>query len=138
MNLADLGANPRRGIDLLRQCIDEYTGHDPCIGELCHHRFQACLLPCYVETAFGRDFLPPLGHQHRHFRLERARDLDHFVRRRHFEIELDVHQLAQTAHILVLDMAPVLAQMNRDAIRAAQVCLHRGPYRVGLVRVTQD
>ena len=86
-----------------------------------------------VEAAFGGDFVAPFGHQHRHFRLDAARDVDHLVGRGHFEVELDVRELAQPAHVLVLDMAAVLAQMDRDPVGAAQVRLDRRPDRVRLV-----
>jgi hypothetical protein len=45
-----------------------------------------------------------------------------------------VHLLAQPAHVLVLDVAPVLAQVHGNAVGAAQVRLDRGPERVRLVR----
>jgi hypothetical protein len=49
--------------------------------------------------------------------------------RTHLEIELDVRELAQAPHVLVLDVAPVLAQVHGDAVRAAEVRFHRGPHR---------
>ena len=63
----------------------------------------------------------------------RAGDADHLVGGRHLEVELDVRELAQAAHVLVLDVAPVLAQVHGDAVGAAQVRLDRRPDRVGLV-----
>ena len=33
--------------------------------------------------------------------------------RRHLEVELDVGELAQASHVLVLDVPPVLAQVAR-------------------------
>ena len=86
-----------------------------------------------VEAALGGDLVPPLGHQHRHLRLDAAGDVDHLVGRRHLEVELDVRQLAQPAHVLVLDVAPVLAQVHGDAVGAAEVRLDRRPHRIGLV-----
>ena len=55
----------------------------------------------------------------------------------HLQIELDVHEVAQAAHVLVLDVAAVLAQVHRDAVGAAQVRLDRGPHRVRLVRASR-
>ena len=92
-----------------------------------------CLLRGDVEPALGRDLLAPLGHQHRHLRLERAGDADHLVGRRHFEVELDLRQRAQPAHVLVLDVPAVFAQVHGDAVGAAQVRFDRRPDRVGLV-----
>ena len=62
-----------------------------------------------------------------------ARDADHLVGRRHLEVELDVDELAQPPHVLVLDVAAVLAQVHGDAVGAAEMRLDRGPDRVGLV-----
>ena len=87
----------------------------------------------HVEAALGRDLLPALGHEHRHLGTEPARDVDHRGRGRHLEVELDVRELAQAPHVLVLDVAAVLAQVHRDAVRAAQVRLDRRPHRVRLV-----
>ena len=58
---------------------------------------------------------------------------DHLVGGRHLEVELDVRELAQPPHVLVLDVAAVLAQVHGDAVGAAQVRLDRRPDRVGLV-----
>ena len=55
------------------------------------------------------------------------------VGRRHLEVELDVDELAQPPHVLVLDVAAVLAQVHGDAVGAAEVRLDRGPHRIGLV-----
>ena len=52
----------------------------------------------------------------------------------HLEVELDVHELAQAAHVLVLDVAAILAQVHGDAVGAAQVRLDGRPYGIGLVR----
>ena len=75
-----------------------------------------------------------LGHEHRHLGLQRARDVDHLVGGRHLEVELDVDELAQPAHVLVLDVPAILAQVHGDAVGAAQMRLDGRPHRVGLVR----
>jgi hypothetical protein len=75
----------------------------------------------------------PLRNQHRHLRAQALRDRDHLLGRRHLEVELDVRELAQPAHILVLDMAPVLAQVHGDAVRAAEMRFDGSPYRIRLV-----
>ena len=87
-----------------------------------------------IEPTFGRDFGAPLGHEHRHFRAQLARDADHLVGGRHLEIQLDMHEVAQTPHVLVLDVSAILAQVHGDAIRTAEVSLDGRPHRVGLVR----
>ena len=44
-----------------------------------------------------------------------------------------MRELAQAAHVLVLDVPPVLAQVAGDAVGAAEMRLDRGPDRIGLV-----
>ena len=81
--------------------------------------------------------MPAFRHQHRHLGLDSAGDPDHLIGRRHFQIQLDVRQLAQMAHIGVLDMAPVLTQMYGNSIRTAQVGFHRRPNRIGFVGLSR-
>src|SRR5690606_35574856 len=57
---------------------------------------------------------------------------DHLVSGCHLEIELDLGELGEPAHVLVADVAAVLAQVDGDAVGAAEVGLHRGPHRIGL------
>jgi hypothetical protein len=66
-----------------------------------------------VETAFGRDLVPAFGNEHRHLGLEPRRDVEHLRGRRHLEVELDVDELAQPPHVLVLDVTAVFAQVAR-------------------------
>ncbi len=48
-----------------------------------------------------------------------------------------MHELAQPAHVLVLDVAAILAQMHGDAVGAAQMRLDGGPHRIRLVRAAR-
>ena len=52
----------------------------------------------------------------------------------HFQVELHGDRLAEHAQVAVLNMAAIFAQMQRDAVGAAQFGQGRGPDRVGLVR----
>ena len=52
---------------------------------------------------------------------------------RHLQVELDVDELAQPPHVLVLDVAAILAQVDGDAVGSAQVRFDGRPDRVGLV-----
>jgi hypothetical protein len=73
------------------------------------------------------------GHQHGHLRLDTAGDGDHLVGGRHFEIELDLRQIAQPFDVGILDVPPVLAQVDGDAIGTAEVRFDRRPDRIRLV-----
>ena len=118
----------------VRSGVDEDAGHDA--GRRRASRpAPSTRFSCAddVEAALGGDLLAALGHQHRHLGPDAAGDADHLVGGRHLEVELDVGELAQPPHVLVLDVAAVLAQVHGDAVGAAQVRLDRGPHRVGLV-----
>jgi hypothetical protein len=103
------------------------------IGESCHVVLEAAFLGNHIEAALRGDFVTTFRHQHRHLRAQRAGDADHLDGRRHFQIELDMRQLAQAPHILILDMPAVFAQMHRDAVGAAEVGLDRSPDGIRLV-----
>jgi hypothetical protein len=105
----------------------------PGLAEPSHRLAQPGFLGHDVEPAFGRHFMPAFGHQHRHLRLDPAGDRNHLVGGRHFEIELDLRQVAQLLDVGVLDVSPVLAQVDGDAVGTAEVCLNRRPDRIGLV-----
>ncbi len=79
---------------------------------------QRIVLAGHVEPAFGRQFLTPLRHETDSVRRGRQRDPHHVVRRRHFEIQRLGDLRLQPRHVLVADMAAILAQMRGDAIGA--------------------
>ena len=106
----------------------------PAVGQRRHFFCAASLLGNDVEAALGRDLVAALRAPASPSRARMRQAIaDHLVGRRHLEVELDVRQLAQPAHVLVLDVAPVLAQVHGDAVGAAEVRLDRRPHRVGLV-----
>jgi hypothetical protein len=132
VDLAHPRPDARRGLHLGDLGIDEDAGHDPRLGQTGHHAGEPRLLCHHVEPALGGDLVAPLGHQHRHLGPQRAGDADHLVGGGHLEVELHLSELAQAAHVLVLDVAPILAQVHGDAVGPAQVGLHRRPHRIGL------
>jgi hypothetical protein len=75
----------------------------------------------------------PLGHQHRHLGLDARGDLDHLGGRGHLEVELIWVSSRRRRTSSSWMWRPVLAQVDRDAVGAAQVRLDRRPDRVGLV-----
>src|SRR5439155_1870113 len=133
VNLAHARTDARRGFDLPQVGVDEHAGYDAGIGQILHRPLEGRFVRGDIEPAFGGDFLAALGYQPGHFRFERAGDAQHFVGGCHFQVELDVDEIAQAAHVVVLDVAAVLAQVHGDAVGAAEMRLHRSPYRIGLV-----
>ena len=77
-------------------------------------------MPGHIQAAFGRDFLALLGHQGDHVGFDPQRDRLHLGGRRHLEVEAAADHLTQHLHIPVLDVAPVLTQVHRDAVGAPQ------------------
>ena len=134
VNLADIGADARRGLDLPQLGVDEDAHADSRAREPLDRLAELRFLRRHVETAFGRDLVAPFGHEHRHLGLQPHRDVDHLGGRRHLEVELDVDELAQPPHVLVLDVPAILAQVNGDAVGAAQMRLDGRPHRIGFVR----
>ncbi len=133
VDFADAHADAGGGFHLRQFGVDEGAGDDAGVGEPRHHLAQARLLAGDVEPALGGDFVPALGHQHGHLGLDLAGDADHLFGGRHFEVELDVGQLAQAAHVAVLDVAAIFAQMHGDAVGPAEVRFDGRPDRIGFV-----
>ena len=133
MDLAHRGADARRGLDLPQLGVDENRNHDARVLEPLHGAGHGFLVVHDVEAAFRRDLGAAFRHEHRHLGLDATCDADHLVGGRHFEIQPDVRELSQAAHVLVLDVAPVFAQVAGDAVGAAKVSFHRRPHRVRLI-----
>ncbi|HAC09104.1 MAG TPA: phosphate transport system regulatory protein PhoU [Phycisphaerales bacterium] len=71
-------------------------------------------------------------HQHHDFRPHLGGDRDHLVGRGHLEIELDLHEFVQSPDVVVLNVASILPEVDRDSRGTTQMRLDRGPGRVGL------
>ncbi len=68
--------------------------------------------------AFGGALLALLRHDAGGMRLGAQRDGQHFVRRRHFQIEGNFYLAAEAGDIVVGNMPPVFPQMGGDAVGA--------------------
>ncbi len=60
-------------------------------------------------------------------------DGEHFLGRRHFEVERQAGRLLDALQVAVADVAPVLAQMRGDAVAAARRDDFGGAHRVRVV-----
>ena len=78
------------------------------------HRIE---LSAHIQSALGGDFLPSLGHQANILGPHLQRDLQHFRYHGTFQIHSRGDHLTQGEHIRILNMPPILAQMQRDQIR---------------------
>ena len=56
----------------------------------------------------------------------------HLVGRGHLEVEHAAHGLAQEAHVAILDVAAIFAQVHGDAVGAGELDERRRPHRIGI------
>ena len=92
------------------------------------------------EAAFGGDLPTPLRHKRGLERARAAREAHDVGMRAELEIHERADRALQRAHVRVLDVAPVLAQVRRDAVGAAafaRLRRARGIGFVGLARLAQ-
>ena len=120
------------GLDLLGRGGDEQRNPNAGGGQFADGGTQGLALACSIEAALGGALLPPLGNDAGGVRLELARDADHFRRRRHFEIERLVDALLEPNHIVIDDVAAILAQMRGDAVGAGGDRNLGGLHRIGM------
>src|SRR5262245_26439483 len=80
MKLDGISPNFPRSFDLLEIGIDEKRDLDATAPERGDERRERSGLARDVEPAFGRDLLPPLGHETTSVRGRRERDREHLLR----------------------------------------------------------
>ncbi len=111
-------ADRARRFDRLRLRFDEERNDDAGTAQFSREWLQMIVAADHIETAFGRAFGAPLGHEARGMRLGRKRDVEHLVRRGHFEIERLGNGGLEPRHVVVADMPAILAQMRGDSVGA--------------------
>jgi hypothetical protein len=137
VDFTDARADPRRRFDLCKFGIDEDTGHDSGVGESGNHIPQALFLSHNIESALRCHLMATFRNEHRHLRLERTGNTDHFIGCRHLQIQLDLRRFTQAADIGILNVPTVFAQMHRNAIGTTQMSLHGGPDWIRFIRATR-
>ncbi len=111
-------ADRDRCLDLTRLGGDEQRYADAGRPQPGDDRRQRGVLAGDIETAFGRAFFAPLGHQTGGVRRGRERDRDHLLGRRHFQIERFRDLRLEARDVVVADVPAVLAQVRGDAVGA--------------------
>ena len=86
-----------------------------------------------VEPTLGRDFLSPLRDEGNLERPVTFGDEEHLRGVRHLQIEHGFHGRHQTLDVVVLDVAPVFAQMGGNAVCAGAFALEGGGDGIGFV-----
>ena len=132
MNLDDRRADRGRRFDLHRFGGNEQRHANAGIGQPGDGAAQGVTLAGDIEPTFGRALLPPLGNHARGVRAHPARDLDHFRRRRHFEIERLADARLEPRDVVVDDVTAILAQVRGDAVGAGGDRDLRGLQRIGV------
>ena len=95
---------------------------------------ERCAAADDVQAALGRQLGAPLGHQAAIGRAHAAGDLDHLRGGRHLQIHARAEQLAQQPHVALLDVAAILAQVQRDAVGAGLLGHQRRLHRLRIAR----
>jgi hypothetical protein len=112
--------------------VDEEADPDPRLVQPANRVAQPRTGAAQIETALGGDFLSPLGHQGRLIRPEPAGQLDDLRAGGELQVEHPDGR-GQALDVVILDVAPVLAQVDRNAVRARRFAQRGRLERIGLV-----
>src|SRR6266487_2342240 len=111
-------AELRRHLDLRRCRTNEQRHADACMLELVHHRSKLGPLADGVEPAFRRSLSALFGYKADCVRPSLECDTDHFLGRRHLEIERLVDFRFQASNIFIPNVAAILSQVRGYSIAA--------------------
>ena len=131
MQLDERCAGVRGGRDLLAIGVDEQADRATFRRELGRHALHALQLGAHVEPALGRHFLARLGHEAERLGAAAQRERDHLGIERALEVEQRADRAPQVGDVGVLDVAAILAQMARDALRTRAFGALRPLDRIG-------
>ena len=103
----------------------------PLARELGDERLQVLKPVDHVQTAFGGAFGPLFRHEAARVRTKLKRNVEHGLGRRHLEIERLADRRLEAAHVVVVNVSAVLAQMRGDAVGAGVDRHERRADRIG-------
>ena len=86
-----------------------------------------------IQAALGGHFLARFRYQTTILRPHIPGDADHLRGDGHLEIHARLQEPAQHRHVSILDVAPVLAQVQGDAVGARLLGEQRGVHRIGII-----
>ena len=144
MQFDQRGSNLRAGGDLRLVGIDEEADLDPRGAQGVDARTNPVEVTRDVEPALGRDLLTAFGHHANVLGPQFEGEGRHLRRAGHLEVQPSGDAFAQPKNVTFLDMAPVLAQMDGDAISPGKfsrdgeshgIRLHRSARRRGRVAI---
>lgn len=132
MELDGIGPNRSRGFDLRKLGVDEERDLDAGAPQRGDEGRERRDLARDIETAFGREFLPPLWHEAAGMGTRGKRYCQHLWRYRYFEIERRKRGRGQPRNVVVADVAAILAQMRGDGVGARLHRELRAAQRIGM------
>ena len=122
----------RRGrLERFRRGLDEQRNADARAAEFGDEGLQIIVAADDVEAALGGALGALLRHQAAGVRAGLQRDVEHLLGRRHLEIERLGDRGLQPPHVVVADVAAILAQMRGDAVGAGFDREQRRAHRIG-------
>ena len=131
VKLAHAEAAVRRCGDLVGLGIDEgtdrYSGPLECMDD----RSELVDSTHDIQSTFCRDLITTLEDKHGHLRLKLDGDPEHLRGGRHLHVQSRSGQILELHEIIVLNMATILTEVERDPMGAAQLCLNGSPGGVG-------
>ena len=132
VQLDDLRAQPGCGFDCLRVGLDEKRHPDAGVFQRLDKMAQMVLAAHHIEPALGGLLLALLRHQAAGVRYMAQGDGEHLVGGRHLQVEGPGQFALQPGDVGIRDVAPVLAQMRRNAVGARLDGQMRGTQGVGV------
>ena len=125
-------ANFARRVDLFAIGVNEQAHGNARARKHFHNFTQPRNLSRSVKAAFGGQLLATLWNQHGRGGFDLYRKRNHVLGGRHFKMKSRGHMVLQRAHIGVLNVPAIFAQMNRDSIGAAKFGLLGGMQWIGI------
>lgn len=104
------------GFDLGGFGVNENAGDNSLPAQNFNRAFDRFKVGDRIQAAFGRDFAGTLFDERDAIGSGVEGDVYHLVARRHFDVKVSRHTVAQKIKVAVLDVATVGAQVNGDAV----------------------
>src|SRR5262249_2765678 len=114
------GAKELRRFNLADVRIDEQRHLNPGGAQSLHRPADDLLVGDDIQPALGGQLLPAFGNQSGLVGLDPAGDFHNGIDRGQLQVQTVGHDLPQQVNVTVLDVPPVLAQVDSDAVGATE------------------
>lgn len=118
VDLDHSGTDLMGGLDLMLHGIDEQTHGDVLFPETGDDVAKLVALSGNIQSTLSGELLSFFRYQSHKVRLDVQCDTNDLIGCTHFQVQLGGDRLSERPYIFILDMAPVLAQMDDNAVRA--------------------